>query len=94
VSRCSPFVIELSEADRRELDRRVRCYTGAHARVVRRRSSTAPILKRPIRRLVRAVLLLAARLRSPTADLRVVHAVWQPGRGQAAGGRETGGIGG
>ena len=35
MSRSSPFVITLSEADRAELQRRARCYTAAHAEVVR-----------------------------------------------------------
>jgi transposase len=35
MSRSSPFVITLSEADRAELQRRARCYTAEHAEVVR-----------------------------------------------------------
>ena len=35
MSRSYPFVITLSEADRAELQRRARCYTAAHAEVVR-----------------------------------------------------------
>ena len=35
MSRSSPFVIALSEADRAELQRRARCYTLPHAEVVR-----------------------------------------------------------
>jgi Homeodomain-like domain len=35
MSRSSPFVISLSEADRTELQRRARCYTAPHAEVVR-----------------------------------------------------------
>ena len=35
MSRSSPFVITLSEADRAELQRRARCYTAPHAEVVR-----------------------------------------------------------
>jgi transposase len=35
MSRLSPFVITLSDADRAELQRRARCYTAPHAEVVR-----------------------------------------------------------
>ena len=35
MSRSSPFVITLSDADRAELRRRARCYTLPHAEVVR-----------------------------------------------------------
>ena len=35
MSRSSPFVITLSDADRAELRRRARCYTALHAEVVR-----------------------------------------------------------
>lgn len=35
MSRSSPFVITLSDADRAELRRRARCYTAPHAEVVR-----------------------------------------------------------
>ncbi len=35
MSRSSPFVITLSDADRAELQRRARCYTAPHAGVVR-----------------------------------------------------------
>jgi Homeodomain-like domain len=35
MSRSSPFVITLSDADRVELRRRARCYTAPHADVVR-----------------------------------------------------------
>ncbi|MGH9120321.1 MAG: IS630 family transposase [Acidimicrobiales bacterium] len=37
MSRRSPFVIELSDEDRCELERRARCYSLAHAQVVRAR---------------------------------------------------------
>jgi len=37
MSRGSPFVIELCDADRCELERRARCYSLAHSRVVRAR---------------------------------------------------------
>ncbi|MGE5288566.1 MAG: IS630 family transposase [Micromonosporaceae bacterium] len=37
MSRSSPFVVSLSEADRAELERRARCYTAPHAAVVRAR---------------------------------------------------------
>jgi transposase len=37
MSRSSPFVVMLSEADRAELERRARCYTAPHAAVVRAR---------------------------------------------------------
>jgi transposase len=35
MSRSSPFVIELSDIDRAELQRRARCYSASHAEVVR-----------------------------------------------------------
>ena len=35
MSRSSPFVIVLSDADRAELRRRARCYSAPHAEVVR-----------------------------------------------------------
>ena len=35
MSRSSPFVVVLSDADRAELQRRARCYTLPHAEVVR-----------------------------------------------------------
>ena len=35
MSRSSPFVITLSDAERAELRRRARCYTALHAEVVR-----------------------------------------------------------
>jgi transposase len=38
MSRSSPFVVTLSEADRAELERRTRCYTLPHAVVVRARA--------------------------------------------------------
>ena len=37
VSRCSPFEIELSSAERDELEQRARCYTATYATVVRAR---------------------------------------------------------
>ena len=35
MSRCSPFVVVLSDADRAALERRARCYSGPHSEVVR-----------------------------------------------------------
>ena len=35
MSRSSPFVIELSDTDRAELQRRARCYSAPHSEVVR-----------------------------------------------------------
>jgi transposase len=37
MSRCSPFVVELSDEERLELERRSRCYSLAHSQVVRAR---------------------------------------------------------
>jgi transposase len=37
MSRCSPFVVELTCVDRRELERRTRCYSLAYAQVIRAR---------------------------------------------------------
>jgi transposase len=37
MSRCSPFVVDLSDAERFELERRSRCYSLAHSDVVRAR---------------------------------------------------------